>query len=188
MDIKSASRADLESIALLHKETFKGLFSGELSVPCLIAFYQSLLDNPHGCTFVLQEDNNFAGFISGCASGDYVSFALKMRMVVEALKTYRILDILRLFKKAVYYTRLGITAELISVSVVQKYQRRGFGNCLLGALEKYFIENGVTQYFVFTDLKRSRGLNFYLAKQFEEIKRIKLLGLEGVFLQRTIPS
>ncbi|OGR90226.1 MAG: hypothetical protein A2992_07880 [Elusimicrobia bacterium RIFCSPLOWO2_01_FULL_59_12] len=189
MDIKSASRADLESIVLLHKETFKGYFSGELSGPCLTAFYRSILDNPLCCAFVLYEENNqFAGFISGCASRAYLSFTLQIRMVAEMLKACRFLELIRLLKKAVYCRRLGIKAELIAVSVRPEYHRRGVGNHLLSALEKFFVETGVIQYFVFTDVKHAPAMCFYRANKFDEIKHIDLFGFEAVVFQKQLPS
>jgi ribosomal protein S18 acetylase RimI-like enzyme len=189
MDIKAASRADLESIVLLHKETFKGYFSGELSAPCLTAFYQALIDSPLGRAFVLYEENNkFAGFIAGCASRAYVSFALEIRMVAEMLKMCRFLELVRTFKKAVYYRRLGIQAELIAVSVKPEFQRRGVGNLLLGALEKYFVDAAVARYFVLTDIEHASAMRFYQTHHFTEFKRMDLFGLEAVVFQKLLPA
>ena len=186
MDIRPASAADLTNIVTLHRKTFKGLFSGDLSVSTLTAYYQTLLRNRSCRTFVASIDNQFAGFISGCASGDYLPSVLKVRLIAEALLHFRALDLLRIFKKALDYRRLGISSELISVSVMPQYQRKQVGSVLVDTLETFFKDQGVREYFVFTDLLRSRGIEFYRARDFTEVKRVSIYGLDGVFLKKVM--
>jgi ribosomal protein S18 acetylase RimI-like enzyme len=186
MDIRLAAPEDLPAIAALHKETFKGLFSGELSKTCLIKYYQSLLSNDDCRVWVIGEDKVFAGFIAGCSAGYYVPFTLQIEMLADIFKKFYLFEIIRLLKKRLHYIRLGVTAELIAIAVLDKYRGRGFGTSLLRALEGYFVENKITRYRVFTDLKHSKGIEFYLARKFKEIKKIKLLGYKGIFLQKEL--
>lgn len=189
MEIKHAKLEDLNPIVDLHKEIFKGVFSGELNREFLLSFYKELLTDNDCAIYVANIDNKFAGFIAGSGYGNYLSFKMKCKlmrvMIHKCIRTPEfIVEILRLVKKKLYYIILKIKSELIAIAVKSEYRKRKIGRRLVENLEDFFIKKKIKSYHVFTDNKVSKGLDFYFFLKFKKIASVELFGYSGTFLKK----
>ena len=183
MEIRYAALEDLSLIVDLHKKSFRGILSGELSRQYLLNFYRELLKRKDCVVFIAWLNNELAGFIAGSCNGKYLSEQLKLQPIIEILLLSPV-DILRAIKKGIYYKILRVKAELIVIAVNSKYQRKGLGKRLVEKLENFFREKNIQHYHVFTNNKVSKGLDFYYFLKFKKILTIRLFGHKGTFLRK----
>lgn len=140
MNVRKATKNDINSIVEIHMERFSSFFLTTLGSSFLKVFYKAFLKNP-GVLIVLEDEGNIKGFAAG--SSDNRSFfkkLLKNNLLEFCYAGARIL-----FTKPAALKRMAtnagkseknnlIFAELLSIATLKN--KKGYGKILLEEFEK----------------------------------------------------
>lgn len=140
MNVRKASKKDINSIVEIHMERFSSFFLTSLGESFLKVFYRAFLKNP-GILLVLEDDGKVKGFAAG--SRDNRGFFKKLLMndfLGFAKQGFRIL-----FANPAALKRMAsnagkseknnlIFAELLSIATLRN--KKGYGKILLEEFEK----------------------------------------------------
>lgn len=171
----------LDAIVDFHIMAFKNVLSGQIGKLFLKKYYKSILDG--GVIYVcLDNKNKLIGFISGIidesrliTTGYY--FYSILGMLTHFYSPALLMCILRHVKRLRSFKEVEIKSELLSVVVADNMRGQGIGQNLVVELEKYFIENQVKNYKVYTDTKYSTGYKLYEKLGFTLYKEVDLYSL-----------
>lgn len=168
------------SIASLHAKSIKTGFISKLGILFLSTLYQSISECPNSIVFASIDDNKrTTGFIAGALSTKKMYRWILIRFgfvffIQLALKAFNPSVLKKILETAVYSFKKknninesspdrSIEAELLSIAVDSSDRGKGLGKKLVGDLENWFREKGVTGYKTVTFSKDSVSNQFYLS-------------------------
>ena len=178
--IQVAGPRHIRQITETHKKEFSNLLSGQMGTSFLMFTYKKILKC--GIIIVAFSEGNFAGFISGIIDEnkmyDLEYYFMTILAVVSHIYSPKvIINLLRYLRKKILLTNEMPMPELFSITVLEKYRRKGIGRLLVGAFEKYLKEKRIKEYKVFTDMEFSKGSKLYDALGFTLKHQLNLNGL-----------
>ena len=170
---KISGRADngvLRQLAQIHKEEIDGGSLAKLGTRFLTRLYRALSSSPHSFVIVARQEEYVAGFICGAidARSVYRRFMLRrglftlpilLPQLVSPGRLQRVLETL-LYPSKKEHQNLP-RPEILSFCVTQRWQRRGLGRKLFGALVGEFRERDVPRIKIVTGDKQTKAQMFY---------------------------
>lgn len=146
--IKKLSKEDINQVTRIHKEELPGFLS-ELGEGFLKKFYRQSLYIPELFTFVVKENEQILGFVTGITAtkGLYKKIILRDSLGFGVIfLRYLITHLDKIFKIFQTITYPGFshdTPELLTIAVIKKQQRRGLGRKLFGKAVDEFRKRGI---------------------------------------------
>ena len=147
MNVRKATKKDINSIVEIHMERFSSFFLTTLGSSFLKVFYKAFLKNP-GVLIILEDDGDIKGFAAG--SRDNRSFfkkLLKNNLLEFCFAGARVLltnptALKRMATNAGKSEKNNlIFAELLSIATLKN--KRGYGKILLEEFEKEIVKENM---------------------------------------------
>ncbi|KMQ71139.1 GNAT family N-acetyltransferase [Chryseobacterium koreense] len=140
MNVRVATKKDIDSIVEVHMERFSSFFLTSLGKPFLKAFYKAFLKNP-ALLLVLEDE----GIVKGFAAGSRDSRSFFRKLLKNNLLGFALAGIKILFTNPAALKRMAsnagkseknnhIFAELLSIATLRN--KKGYGKILLDEFEK----------------------------------------------------
>ena len=147
LNIRKATRNDINSVVKIHLERFSGFFLTNLGSYFLKVFYTGFLMNP-GVILVLEDEGKIRGFAAGSRDNrGYYKKLLTNNLFQFALSGLKILitkptALLRIASNAGKSEKNDlIFAELLSIATVKN--KKGYGQILLKEFEKEITKENI---------------------------------------------
>ncbi len=174
---RKATEEDLHQVALIHKESFGGSFISSLGIGLIKKFYYEYLIED--CPFVIAvSDDGIIGFSMGYYNGSrgterfiknnrlHLVFRCFLRMI---LLDKQVIFRVKNYIKACIYIRKNtssstiseLSADLLSICVIDKYKGKGVSMELITYFESLLKDKGAHHFTLSVLKKNERALNFY---------------------------
>ena len=147
MNVRKATKKDINSIVEIHMERFSSFFLTTLGYSFLTVFYKAFLKNP-GVLIILEDE----GIVKGFAAGSRDSRSFFKKLLKNNLLEFCFAGARILFTKPAALKRMATNAgkseknnlifvELLSIATLKN--KKGYGKMLLDEFEKEVVHENV---------------------------------------------
>ena len=160
----------LRQLATIHKEEIGGGFLAKLGTPFLVRLYRALSGSPYSFVIVARQEDDVAGFICGATDtrSVYRHFMLRWGIFTLPVLLPRLVSpsrLRRVFETLLYPSKKENQdlprPEILNFCVSQRWQRKGLGKKLFGALVEEFRRRDVPRIKIVTGDEQTKAQMFY---------------------------
>ncbi len=177
--------SDAKALAKIHISELHADFLPQLGEKFLSLLYTNFFQSENTSIWVAEEEKHLQGFIVGSEhfssvfkkilTKHFVSYALLL--LAQIVKRPSIIK--NVFETFFYIRKEGANlpdAELIVISILKKYQRKGLGRELVFKLERTLLSHGIKTYKVSVNATNSAANAFYTSVGFKKHSEFTLYG------------
>jgi len=181
MIIRFVNESDINKIVKIHKVYLKkGLFS-KFSERFLRSFYKVMLHDKGTITYVLEDNNEILGFITGSLNMSNLKvkivqnlwFLLGIEVFVQPQVFIKVLKV----NSYPSFKNIG-QAEILSVVLVPKARGKGEGGKMIKQIISFFKYKGCKSIIVSVRDNMQKANKFYSKNGFKKVNQINFLGEE----------